>query len=298
MNMNMLDKLVVKCANMYRTRYFKKEQESIFNYKPELKTMLAKNKDLKDAYKGKRCFVLGNGPSLKNIDLSILSDEYTFTVNQIARREDFPALHTNFHFWADPQFFNISPNKEEDLELLEIMKSVDTSDNHPKVFFPSDRIDFTKEFNLDDCLDCNFFAFRDTNSNTLLNDFSSIVSGFHTVVQYCILLATYMGFSEIYLYGCENTSIVSMIQAELNEDTQEYGYQISENEQKRMKNAHKNVSMTDCASSFYRTLIDYERLNNYCESNGIKLINCTPKSIIDSVQKMSLNNVLNQKQGE
>jgi len=36
-----------------------------------------------DRYKGKRCFVIGNGPSLKNTDLSKLSGEYTFGMNRI-----------------------------------------------------------------------------------------------------------------------------------------------------------------------------------------------------------------------
>lgn len=37
----------------------------------------------KDAFKGKRCFIIGNGPSLKNMDLSPLKDEYTFGLNRI-----------------------------------------------------------------------------------------------------------------------------------------------------------------------------------------------------------------------
>ena len=40
---------------------------------------------LKDKYKGKRCFICGNGPSLKAEDLNILSQrgEYTFGMNRI-----------------------------------------------------------------------------------------------------------------------------------------------------------------------------------------------------------------------
>ena len=34
-------------------------------------------------YTGKRCFVIGNGPSLKNTELSLLKDEYTFGMNRI-----------------------------------------------------------------------------------------------------------------------------------------------------------------------------------------------------------------------
>ncbi|HWQ46194.1 MAG TPA: 6-hydroxymethylpterin diphosphokinase MptE-like protein [Longilinea sp.] len=38
---------------------------------------------LKDKYRGERCFIIGNGPSLRNTDLSKLKDEYTFGLNRI-----------------------------------------------------------------------------------------------------------------------------------------------------------------------------------------------------------------------
>ncbi len=47
---------------------------------------LDSNKRLKkyqNLYNGKRCFVIGNGPSLKNTDLSLLKDEYAFGMNRI-----------------------------------------------------------------------------------------------------------------------------------------------------------------------------------------------------------------------
>jgi hypothetical protein len=36
-----------------------------------------------DIHKDRRCFIIGNGPSLKNTDLSKLRDEYTFGMNRI-----------------------------------------------------------------------------------------------------------------------------------------------------------------------------------------------------------------------
>jgi hypothetical protein len=38
---------------------------------------------LKDAHKGKRAFIIGNGPSLKQTDLSKLKNEFTFGLNRI-----------------------------------------------------------------------------------------------------------------------------------------------------------------------------------------------------------------------
>ena len=52
--------------------------------------------ELRDAYRGKRCFIIGNGPSLRNMDLSPLRDEITFGLNRIYLL--FPELgfHTTF----------------------------------------------------------------------------------------------------------------------------------------------------------------------------------------------------------
>jgi hypothetical protein len=38
---------------------------------------------LKDAFTGKRCFVIGNGPSLRQTDMSLLRNESTFGLNRI-----------------------------------------------------------------------------------------------------------------------------------------------------------------------------------------------------------------------
>ncbi len=37
----------------------------------------------KDSHQGERCFIIGNGPSLKKMDLIRLKDEYTFGMNRI-----------------------------------------------------------------------------------------------------------------------------------------------------------------------------------------------------------------------
>jgi len=39
--------------------------------------------EFKDVHRGRRCFIIGNGPSLKQTDLSLLKDEFTFGMNRI-----------------------------------------------------------------------------------------------------------------------------------------------------------------------------------------------------------------------
>lgn len=50
----------------------------------------------KDRYLGRRCFILGNGPSLRKTDLSLLRDEITFGLNRIYLAFDDLGFATNF----------------------------------------------------------------------------------------------------------------------------------------------------------------------------------------------------------
>lgn len=38
---------------------------------------------LKDSHRGERCFIVGNGPSLKNTDLSLLKNEFAIGMNRV-----------------------------------------------------------------------------------------------------------------------------------------------------------------------------------------------------------------------
>lgn len=52
-------------------------------FHPWRRQSIAMLAELKDKYKGERCFIIGNGPSLKNTDVSKIKDEYTFGMNRI-----------------------------------------------------------------------------------------------------------------------------------------------------------------------------------------------------------------------
>jgi hypothetical protein len=255
------------------------------------------NRKFKDLHLGERCFILGNGPSLRNQDLSLLSDEYVFTVNQIMRHPDFEKIRTNYHFWADPMFFEIDENRQEDLELLEVMKNLNTQNNKPECFFPIDQSSFISKYKLDEFLQVNYYrskyVFHDNYSRKI--DYTKITPGFGTVVQWAITMAIYMGFKEIYMLGCDNTGIIVTINSVLKENTDmDYAYQVSENEKKRMENLLDKQTLEDYCISYTDTLAGYRRLYNYCLERKIKLVNCSAKSVIDTIPREKFENVISR----
>ena len=257
--------------------------------------VLNENKQYKDKHKGERCFILGNGPSLKTDDLKKLEDEFVFSVNQIARHPDFEHIKPTYHFWADENFFVVDETKPEDLELLENMKKVKTPDNSPECFFPIQQKPFIEKYNLDADLKINYFytglCFYDGYDSEI--DYTKVVPGFGTVVQWCITMAIYMGFSEIYLLGCDNTSLVTTIKSALksNNDS-DYVYNITENEKKRMESLLERTPLEAYIREYLNTFVGYRNLFYYCEKRSIKLVNCSSTTVIDSIPRDTLINVL------
>ena len=70
-----------KLDSIKTTRLYSFGREKYFDFKDRnLVAVLKQNAKFQNAYPGKRCFIFGNGPSLKNVDFSLFRDEYTFTV--------------------------------------------------------------------------------------------------------------------------------------------------------------------------------------------------------------------------
>lgn len=256
---------------------------------------LKKNIQFKNKYNGKRCFILGNGPSLASVDFSRLATEYTFTVNQISRNKRFHELKTNFHMWSDERLFMIDKSRPEDLDLIESMKLVSSENNHPVVFYKSAAKHIIEEFELHKYLDIRYFeqGWYRLNANSTIS-FTNFTPAFSTVVHYLICLAVYMGFTEIYLLGCDCTSVVNIANAFL-KDAQNslYAYDISSNEKKRIERIQARTTVKEELASSLRLFEDYEILYKYCINNNVRLFNASSTTLLDSVPRVQLENVLN-----
>ena len=68
-----------------RTRYAiqRAAQWPAATFHPWRRESIHKLAELKDVHRGQRCFIIGNGPSLKNTDLSLLKEEFSFGMNRI-----------------------------------------------------------------------------------------------------------------------------------------------------------------------------------------------------------------------
>ena len=268
--------------------------------KPEYIELVKDNASFLNIHKGERCFILGNGPSIKSVDFSQLEKEYVFTVNQMPRNPQFENLKTNYHVWADERFFHIDKEKPEDMELLEVMKSVNTKESSPVVFYKSSALPMVKQFGLADELNVRFYnEIYINNIREALDagiDLTKALPSFSTVIQYAICIAIYMGFEHIYLLGCDCTGFISTAQQKMNAAEKSlYAYDISDNEKKRMEKSMINYSIKN-ELKWYVDLFDtYEIIGKYAVDNGIEIYNAGMGGLLDCYPRKNLDAILREK---
>jgi hypothetical protein len=151
-------------------------------YRPRLRA-------LKAARKGRRCFIIGNGPSLSRTDLSLLKGEATFASNGFY-------LKMGELDWA-PTYYVV----EDHLVGEDRADALNALSGSTKLF-PA-----TLAYALSPTPDTIYFDHQPRKSYPDGFDFSfdadQLTYGGGTVTFTCMQLAAYLGFQEIYLIGVD-----------------------------------------------------------------------------------------------
>src|SRR4051812_20507954 len=84
----------------------------------DCRDLFPRNETFPERHPGPRCFIIGNGPSLKEQDLSRLTGEVTFATNSfylhpLAKEQQLPM----YYLLSDPQYFDGSTSNEEFAQL-------------------------------------------------------------------------------------------------------------------------------------------------------------------------------------
>lgn len=149
---------------------------------------------LKNKYRGKRCFVLGNGPSLNRTDLAKLKNEYTFCANKFYLK--FPDIDWRPTFYTCLDW-RVTPDDYENIQ--EVVNA-----NPDITFFFPNR--FSRLFKGANHV---YWYYSLPSGRSLFEKFEIDATrglrGGGTVATAMIQLAAFLGFSEIYLIGTDVT---------------------------------------------------------------------------------------------
>jgi len=135
----------------------------------------------KNKHKGERCFIIANGPSLKDIDFSLLQNEYTIGMNRIYKNKKIMGFL--------PTYIVIYDVLIQLRQFAQEIQAVDTIK-----FLNWNGHKYFSNYN-------NSFFFRQSFRKEFTTDFPHKVHGGHSVTNVCLQLAYFLGFKEVILIG-------------------------------------------------------------------------------------------------
>lgn len=152
-----------------------------------------KIKKYQNKYKGQRCFIVANGPSLRAEDLDKLHqrDEITFGMNRIYKLFDKTSWRPTFYVCEDEL---IAKEQQKEINAVEAQEK----------FIPIE-INWWHDINIENALYFRLnYLKEDAYEYCFSPDIAHQIDCRGTVTFTCMQIAAYMGFSEIYLLGVDH----------------------------------------------------------------------------------------------
>lgn len=275
--------------------------QDIEKKEPDIRRMLNENKELENRHKGKRCFILGNGPSLNNIDFKKLSNEIVFTVNQLPEHPLFQELQSNYHVITDLQAFGLRYARDKltpgfTKYSLNLIKSL-AQKGKPTLIVPYQTKKILQRTGITEILKIKYICqYKEFIDGYQSSDLTKPVSNFPGVTLTAILCAIYMGIAEIYLLGCEQTAIIDVLECALGNKIK-YGHAYAEKEKDSMEETGYRILADSrgikiylrCEYVIHET---FEQLNHYCRKKGVHLYNLTVPTLVSGIPKRSFDEVI------
>jgi hypothetical protein len=265
-------------------------------FRKDLRNELSRTKLLQNKHKGERCFIIGNGPSLKYHDLTQLTEEFVFTVNYMMKNEDFKTLNSNYHLFFDPIVFELDPKVKEDKERIDLIDGTLESNPEMTYIIPyRRRKNFLKLFPNHKF---NFIYNYKTYTPQLkkVSHLHRITPGFQNVVIYAINTAIYMGFKEIYLLGVDMTGFLEHF--EYNKVNNQWGHSYTKSEEE-IAFILQTLKKSNIDNEFYlktygKTLEQLKIMLSHATRNNVKLLNASEHGAIDFIPRVEYNQLFSK----
>lgn len=254
------------------------------------KKAIKKNLRFKNAQKEDRCFVLGNGPSLNEYDLSLLQNEFVFCVNDFIRFDKVSLVKPNAYVMADPKFFDLDKSNDGDRDFIEKIRNLKTINEKIEMFVPIDAKEAIEKYGWNLGFSVNYFkanlCFESFNKNKMVT-LEKPIPAMQAVVQYAVLIAMYMGFEQIYLLGTEQTNIFGNIRSFMNKDSiSDYAFTLSNEERAWKHEKLTSYTLQQTLRGYARIFELFDELYDYCDKQRVKLYNCSTETLIQGIPKL------------
>ena len=219
---------------------------------------MVKAKTFKNMHKGERCFIIGTGPSINNTNLDLLQNEICFGVNTLYRGYDKIKTRCQYYAVSDPYVWQHHWKNIEQLDThLFIWKRL------LQIHEPT----------------CPHTAVTPAPvpmwlSNKMSKDIADNIGWGETVIiDVALQVAYYMGFSNVYLLGCDSTYA---------------GWHRFDSKE---SDAPTSNAIQGNWSHIFKS---YQICKDAYEEDGREIINCTVGGKLEIFKRQKLEDVLNE----
>jgi len=238
--------------------YFKSAEFFLYQ---KYKKLLKDNKKLKNQYKGKRCFIIGNGTSINKMNLNLLRNEYVFAMNYFYNYKDFFSIKPSFFSCIEP--INSNPNFTFNHFKELIAKYDKIGEVLPEMIFFFN-ISYQNYIIKNNLFKNNHVCYLKSlfpllQSRILQDDISRPHSFMDGSIYNAIACCVYMGFKIIYFLGCDCDWFSNK------------GATHFYDEKKREMESSNNEKLF---YNNYLTLKKWRLVTNYFKSKNVQIINC------------------------
>lgn len=242
--------------------------------------VVLKSKKLRDIHKGKRIYVLGTGPSIKNQNLTHLSNQITIALNEFYLHNDISQikptyyLYTGYHIHKETVKYDVAVNWYKNFE-----QCIKTNKGIPLLTIGD--YDFLKKNNLFQDINLEKYYLNYIISSRKIDRYKFKKSFLHyygdNSAINAIGLAILMGAKEIYLLGLDHDWILTFKDKKQNhfyDDSDSLIY-------KDHSNNFKRNTLMDNLINYVRIFQQYQKLEDYALKNSIDIFNLTDGGMLD-----------------
>lgn len=234
--------------------------------------------NLKNKYQGRRCFLIGNGPSLTAEDLNLLKEEYTFGTNMVYKIFDNTEWRPSFHCVSDTIYAS-----KLGTELSQKVKAP---------LFTTER---TYRRMLNKPVNTTYVHTLQSERYKVRGNIQAYCMVKATVLSLAAEMAFHMGFQEIYLLGVDCTNP----HAKGGHFIENYATKdVAETDINRIKTRTKKSNLTTEQIGEHiidRSLEVYTLLDNYAKKHDVQIYNATRGGNLEIFPRVQLEDVLKER---
>jgi hypothetical protein len=240
-----------------------------FRFNKEFQRINQRIREYHNIHQNKRCFIIGTGPSLNKTKFNLIKDEILIGVNTLYRGIEKFKIYPQYWVVVDGKLFEVHYEK-----LL-------TLDPNKTTLFLAEHAGqryLSKEKYYQNISSMNPIVIKHLGSMNIWDKFSKdITEGIYsgaTVIIQAIQIAYYLGFSELYLLGCDS----------------DYS---GKHRFDGLKAENENKSVKYMADYHWEYIFSaYEKCKKAFEEDGRKIYNATVGGKLEVFERKSLNEIM------